>query len=159
MEGVSHDAVAGVSLDAGVGVGVDARVREHGLVSDQALSSAFLVVARGRDRFSFQDVSFDGKLCCVIVYLGSWGRVDVFLPWWLVSCGCCGRVFGDRSWEENCSFACSALNWFSVRYLTKMLIAMMIDHNGGDYTEDDDGDGDDSDDDDYLPPGRHPPAG
>ena len=40
-----------------------------------------------------------------------------------------------------------------------MLIAMMIDHNGGDYTEDDDGDGDDSDDDDYLPPGRHPPVG
>ena len=80
-------------------------------------------------------------------------------------CGCCGRVFGDHSWEENCSFACSALNWFSVRYLTKMLIirkmliAMMIDHNGGDYTEDDDEDGDDSDDDDYLPPGRHPPAG
>lgn len=50
MEGVGHDAVVGVSLDAGVGVGVDARVREHGLVSDQALSSAFL---------------------------GSWGRVDV----------------------------------------------------------------------------------
>ena len=55
MEGVSHDAVVGVSLDAGVGVGVDARVREHGLVSDQALSSAFLVVGRGGDRFSFQD--------------------------------------------------------------------------------------------------------
>ena len=55
MEGVSHDAVVGVSLDAGVGVGVDARVREHGLVSDQALSPAFLVVARGRNRFSFQD--------------------------------------------------------------------------------------------------------
>ena len=101
----------------------------------------------------------------MIVYLGGWCCVDVFLPWWLGSCGCCGRVFGDRSWEENCSFACSALHWFSVRYLTKMLIirkmliAMMIDHNGGDYTEDDDGDGDDSDDDDYLPPGRHPPAG
>ena len=55
MEGVSHDAVVGVSLDAGVGVGVDARVREHGLVSDQALSAAFLVGARGRNRFSFQD--------------------------------------------------------------------------------------------------------
>ena len=77
MEGVSHDAVVGVSLDAGVGVGVDARVREHGLVSDQALSSAFLVVARGGDRFSFQDVSFDGKLCCVILYLGGWCCVDV----------------------------------------------------------------------------------
>ena len=45
--------------------------------------------------------------------------MGVFLPWWLVSCGCCGRVFGDRSWEENCSFACSALHWFSVRSLTK----------------------------------------
>ena len=64
MEGVSHDAVVGVSLDAGVGVGVDARVREHGLVSDQALSSAFLVVARGGDRFSFQDFVLMGN--CVV---------------------------------------------------------------------------------------------
>ena len=85
MEGVSHDAVVGVSLDAGVGVGVDARVREHGLVSDQALSSAFLVVGRGGDRFSFQDfVLMENGLFTLVVgvvwmffYLGSWGRVDV----------------------------------------------------------------------------------
>ena len=85
----------------------------------------------------------------MIFYLGGWCCVDVVEESLEI-------VAGKRTVHL---LVRPCMHWFSVRYLTKMLIAMMIDHNGGDYTEDDDEDGDDSDDDDYLPPGRHPPAG
>ena len=67
-----------------------------------------------------------------------------FLPWWWGLCGCCGRVFGDHSWEGSCSFACLALN---------------VDGDCTDGGDDNDGEDGDDDDDDYLPPGRHPPEG
>ena len=79
------------------------------------------------------------------------GRVSRCSPWWWVWCGCCGRVFGDHSWEGSCSFACWALtsdfrccSWWSMTMYAMMMMTlvkiMMIDEA--------------DDDDDYLPPGR-----